>query len=365
LVVQGKKREPWLGGYVRTGKGGRRTFIIDKWIRGHHFHLSTRCNTERAALRQYERFEADPWGFTPLGEHSDAVFITPELVTEFGLWMRDVKRNSREWILGVLNFLGDWGLALRGKDLRRLNVQRDLKPPLNKWKSQRQRVEAIKSFCTWLRTEKGILNKANDATQDFRIPPATAEKTRRRKVVAEENLQRVMALLSDVTRDVMTLQLGTAWHISEVRRFAQHGEILSAPGLLAVLVTKHKSGELTRTPITEPEHLAAAKRIRERKHIPINTTLARNLRVACDSIRREQELAGVPEKDRMPHFRLGQMRHTVLTIAVARGATPEQAAQFAHHRSSATTKRFYIDLAVPVVTVPVLRLVKKPEEGTG
>lgn len=363
--MAGQKKRRWLGGYVRVGKNGKETFIIDKWIRREHFHLSTRCNTERAALKQYERFEADPYGFSPLGDDSERLFITDKLVADFAAFMRDVKKNSRPWIKDTLRYLSHWSDDLAGRDLRALNVQRDLLPVLDKRKtSRRHRIEAIKSFCSWLRTVKGLLHAANDATMNLRVPKTTAEKTRRRKVVAEEHIRRVMPLLPDEARDVMVMQLATAFHVAEVRRFAEIGDIVYYAGgpILAAVTVKHKSGELVTQPIVDRDHLAAIERIKARGRIPINWTLAENMKTACNQVRREEELRGVPEDQRMPQWRLGQMRHTVLTMAVMGGATAEQAAAFAHHRSSETTKRFYIDLAVPTLTVPVLRLVQAQKE---
>lgn len=367
--MAGQKKRRWMGGYVRIGKNGRPTFVIDRWIRGVHFHLSTRCSQEKAALAQLARFEADPYNFSPLSESADAVRITEDLLTEFGTFMRDEKKDSREWIRSVLNYLAQWGEVLAHKDLRALNVQRDLLPPLAKWKtSRRHRVEAIKSFCTWLRRHKGLLHAGNDATQNLPIPKTVAEKLSRPKVVSEEHVRRVLPLLPDETRDVAILQLGTAWHLSEVRRFAADGEITPRVGgpLLAVLTVKHKNGELVSQPVVAQEHLDAARRIKARGRIPIPWTLAKNMREACDQIRREQAIADVPEKDWMPHWRLGQLRHTVLTWAYARGASAEDLAKFAHHATPVTTRKFYLDLGVPSVSIPVLRLLPPDDDkGTG
>jgi hypothetical protein len=355
--VMDRKRRVWLGGYVRNGKKGP-TYVIERWVRGEHFHVSTRCRTERAALKQLERFEADPYGYTPLPEDSRVV-ITLELCAEFRDFMVKRKRNSPEWIETVMRFLGDWEEDLGGKDLRFLNLQRDLKPPLETRKSRKHRIEAIKSFCSWLRTEKGLLRKAEDATLDLKVPQSPPAKHKRRRAQSREHVLAILPQLPDVTRDVLTLQIGTAWHISEVRRFASGGEIVegTAP-LLAVLVVKHKGGDLVRTPIKTPEHLEAARRLRARGAIPIKETLAQHMRDACDRIRAQQRRDGVPEEKLMPHFRLGDMRATVLTWAVEMGATPQEASEFAHHRSLNTTRRMYLDLAVPTVSVPVLRLVK-------
>src|SRR5262245_36309832 len=55
------ERQRWLGGYVRHGKSGP-VFWLERWLDGVHFHVSTRRRTERAALRELERFEKDPHG---------------------------------------------------------------------------------------------------------------------------------------------------------------------------------------------------------------------------------------------------------------------------------------------------------------
>lgn len=367
--MTGQKKERWLGGYVRVGKGGKRTFIIDKWIRGQHFHLSTRCNTERAALKQFERFEADPYGFSPLGEGADAVRITPELVNEFGLWMRDVKRDTREWIGDVMRFLGDWSEDLARHDIRNLNLQRAVYPALDKRKtSRRHRVESLKSFCTWLRRVKGLLNAANDTTQSLPIPKALPANQRKKKAVSEAHIRAVLPLLPEATRDVLLMQLATAFHISEVRRFAATGDLIyyRTGSLLASVTVKHKSGELVTQPIIHAEHLAAVERIKKRGGIPIPETLCNHMRHAINQLRRDEELRGVPEQDRTPHFRLGQMRHTALSFAANAGVPLEQVAAFAHHRSIATTRAFYVEMAKPGISVPVLRLVadEKPKKDS-
>lgn len=365
--MAGQKKRRWLGGYVRVGATGKETFIIDRWIRGQHFHLSTRCSTEKAALKQLERFEADPYGFTPLGESAEVVRITPDLVRDFCLWMRDEKRNSAEWIDDVKRLLGDWSEDLARHDLRNVSIQKVLYPVLDRRKtSRRHRIEALKSFCSWLRRHKGLLNAANDSTIDLPIPKATPANQRKKKAVPAEHIWAVLPLLPDITRDVLLMQLATAFHVSEVRRFAETGDLVyRTAGMLASVTVKHKSGELVTQPIIAPEHLAAVERIKRRGSIPGNDVLARHMRAAINQIRRDQELAGVPEAQRMPHFRLGQMRHTALTFAHQAGVPLEQVAAFAHHRSIATTRAFYVEMAKPSISVPVLRLVPTDEEKKG
>lgn len=350
------KRQTWLGGYIREGKRGP-TFVIERWIGGIHLHVSTKCRTERAALKELERFEMDPLGYDPRNRGA-SLTITLELTQSFRAFMRDTKHNSPEWVSEVTRHLGDWAEDLGGKDLRRLTIG-DLKRALDERETSRKhRTEAIKAFCAWLRKEKGLLTTAEDRTLDLAVPQGSPAKLRRRRVVADEHIRLVAAKLPPETLDVLTLQLGTSWHISEARRFAESGEVVRPLNgdPLAVLCARHKSGEMTRTPIVEREHLEAAERLRARGRIPIKETLVTHLRDACEAVREEQAKAGVPEKARMPHWRLGDMRHTGLTYAVQQGASGKEASEFAAHRSERTTRRHYIDLAIPTVRVPVRTL---------
>lgn len=340
----------WLGGYIRESHDGRRIFVIERWMGGARCHKSTGCSTERAALKELERFELDPIGYRPAGSQV-VPRLTPELVTEFRTYQLEPPPKgrglSREWVDEVTRCLGDWADALGPKDLRTLTLHEDLRPALDKWPTRRpHRIKALKALTRWLRQEKGLLTHRQDATVDLRVPQARPEKWTRRKVVAPEDVRAVLVALAQPTRDVLHLLTATAWHCSEVRRFAAGGEIVRPAGNdgpLAVLVARHKSGELTRTPILYAEHLAAAEQLRARGALPSRVTLERHMRRACDR-------AGVSR------FCLGQMRHSVLTWAVEHGATADQAADFAQHRSKATTTRWYVDVAVPRTAIPILRL---------
>lgn len=344
------------GGYIRQGKK-RPTYVIDRWIGGKHFHVSTRCHSLKAAMKQLERFESNPAAYRPEGEKGEqraAVTMTAELTLSYRDWMIHEKKTSKAWARDCARLLADWIEDLGGKDLRDVSVQHDLKPALTaRKKRRRHRIEAIKAFYKWLRVERGLITHKEDPTVDLPVPQAIAEKIRRKKVVPREVVAKVLRQMEGATgfaglsRDVLMLRTGTSWHINEVRRFAETGEIVRPVGgnLLAVLITKHKSGDLTRTPIQYQEHLDAAERIRAAGRIPTNTTMTKHL----------HDAAVAAEVTKFVH---GWMRHSVLTWAVEMGATPAQASEFAGHKSLATTKKFYLDVAVPTTTVPVLRLVK-------
>ena len=93
-------KRTWMGGYVTTDSKGRDVFCIRKQIGGKRFDVSTRCHTERAALEQLKKFEADPLLYKPGGDPKLLpLLLDAELATEFLVWSRDVKRNSPELAL--------------------------------------------------------------------------------------------------------------------------------------------------------------------------------------------------------------------------------------------------------------------------
>ncbi|QDE68580.1 hypothetical protein BHS09_17190 [Myxococcus xanthus] len=55
-------KQRWPGGYFHKQQDGQPLFIIDRRVRGQRFHVSTRCHNLRLAMKQLERFEADPLG---------------------------------------------------------------------------------------------------------------------------------------------------------------------------------------------------------------------------------------------------------------------------------------------------------------
>lgn len=369
-----KNRRWWLGGYVRKTKSGRQVYVIERWHRGERVHVSTGCSTKEGALKELARFEEDPVHYQPGGNFEDKLMLTAELVEDYRLHQVE-KGLSPEWIDEVGRCLAAWTLALGDADLRKLELLQ-LTGALDAWQkkglgSRAARMKAIKGLFHWMR-EKGRVERGQDPTMDLRVPQAAPEKQKRRKVVAPEAAQVVLEQLAaqllnrlaPLTRDMMLFLSATGWHVSELRRFHAEGEIvevapIAAGGPIAVLITRHKSGDLNKTPITYPEHLEVAKRIRAAKHLPTRATTARHVREAITAIREQQEKDGVPEAKRMGRFILGAMRHNVLTWGVRAGASIQAASEFANHRSTATTKRFYVDLDLPTASIPIQRLAPK------
>jgi len=359
-----RRRVPGWPGYIHRQKNGLDLFIIERKVRGRRYHVSTGAHTLTAAKAQLERFEIDPAGYRPDGVDSERLQLTDELVEEWEAFSI-AKGNGRVYTRDHGRKLLRWALALNGADLRKLTL-RQLREGLQGLSARKHRIIALKSFFTWLRTEKGLLTTAQDATLDLKVPQASPEKHRRRKVVPWEHVEKVLEHLrgkasaaatrqpgpydklepgADAARraDCLLLLTATGWHVTELERFIRGGELLRQAGgdVLAVLVVRHKGGELARTPITHREHLEAAERLRASGEVPRN--LQKEHVAACI-------VAGVPP------FGLGVMRHSVATWAVEAGAAPEAVARFLGHKDKRTTERFYVDVAVPTNVIPLRRV---------
>lgn len=331
----------WEGGYVHLEKG-RATYYLEREVAGIRYHQSTRCHSRRAALKQLERFEANPSAWRPEGEERAAALrITDELVLEFARHSL-AKGNTTKHAREMGRRLADWMEDIGERDLRSLDV-RDLKGMLDERRTCRQhRIIAIKSFCAWLRTEKGLLRSAEDPTLDLPVPTASPAKLRRRKAVEHSRVQAALLHLEPAYRDVLLLMAATGWHVSELQRFVRSDE---SELVGDVAVVRHKSGELHRTALRDHEVLAAAQRLRERRAVPryLNRALLR----ACIAAEVEP-------------FGLGVLRHSVATWAVEAGADPATVSRFLGHKDPRTTRRFYVDVAeAPApLPLPTLRIVR-------
>lgn len=338
-----------MGGYIHRQKDGSDLFIIERKVGKKRYHLSTRCHSERAALKQLERFEANPAGYSPAGADAEApVYFSGDLLVEYWDWMVDERGNTKKHANQMVNRLTDWMTELPGVDLRRMTMRDHIAPALARRPTCRPaRIIALKAFMGWLRKVRHVLAHAEDPTLDLSVPQATPEKWRRRKVVERARALAAIRKLDGAYRDCLELRVATGWHQTELERFIRDAESeIAVPsskvvGVLAVLITRHKGGELTRTPLSHPEHLEAAKRLREKGTVPPKINKA--LRAACKSAEVEP-------------FTVGVLRHSVATWAVEAGASPTHVSEFLGHKDPRTSRRFYLDVAVPTVTVPVMRL---------
>jgi len=350
VVALNRKGGKWVGGYVSVGDDGQPLYVIEKMRRGRRYHVSTGAHDWVEAAKQWERFLAAPDAYEPQqpgpARTEEPLYLTADLVLAYREWMLSrasptTTRHANE----MAHRLADWTEDLAGVDLRRATLRDHLKPAVERRATSRQhRIIAIKGLYAWLRREKGLLTSAQDPSLDLAVPQARPEKHHRRKAVALADVRAALATLDGPYRDCLLLLASTGWHVSELERFVRDEEARVASGagaVLGVLQVRHKSGETTRTPVVDPDVLAAAKRLRERGEVPrkLNAAIYR----ACDS-------AGVAR------FPPGVMRHSVATWAIEAGQSPEQVAEFLGHKSKSTTLKFYADVAVPTVALRLPKL---------
>src|SRR3954467_11160955 len=117
--------------------------------------------------------------------------------------------------------------------------------------------------------EANLLSPAEDPTlAKLKVPQSAPEQWKTAKVFSVADYKRMRNALKGTSyRDALDVLAGTGWHYSELRRFAEAGEIGLLPrdggkgDAVAALVTKQKSGSRHATRVTKSV-LAAAKRLR-------------------------------------------------------------------------------------------------------
>lgn len=340
-------------GYVRHG-----VFVIEKRIKSKKWHVSTRCTSLKAAMKQLERFEANPAQYRPDGVNGPELVLDEALIEAFFEWHE--KRTSREWALNTRGLLYDWGDALKRKDLRSLSLVDDLKPHLRDATQLAHRVKAIRSLFKWLRTERGNLTRQQDVTLDLTAPPPRPAQWERTKAVPWEHVVAVMPHLRADVRDVLELLAATGWHVAEVRRFAEAGSVRErepgdAPQVVGVIGVKHKSGKPHFTALLHDQHLAVARRIRAAGHVIDKGALRKQMLRAFTALNAERA-----QRDEKPikSFQLGAMRHSLTNWLLEAGVSVEERGKYLGHNPS-TNARFYVDAQRPAVVLPqrVLRVV--------
>jgi integrase len=331
-----------LGGFIRKTKAGRPVYVIEKRIRGALFKVSTRCHTEDAAMRELRKFEADPGAYVPGGV--ERLKMTVDLILDYRTWQLEERGNTHEWAHTSANLLMDWLESFENLDLRRVNSI-TVKDTLARWTTSRPaRITALKGFFTWLRKERGVLKHHEDPMPDVRMPQrkSAKETSGPRDVPFKTALAVYKHLRADVV-DILQLLAGTGWHLSEAIRFASGGEVRRDPTRKhkVVLVTFHKRKEWAVSGLNRPEHIAAARRIREQGWMLSRGRLAQLMRLANDA-------AGVPEDERL---HLGDMRHTVGTWAIEDGQDIREVARAFNHESEKMLRKHYVRHSVPRGTI--------------
>lgn len=340
-------RKTWLGGFIRENEDGEPIYVIRKRVDGHQYEVSTRCHTERAALKQLERFEADPSSYSPSGDDKAPLFLDAELAEAFLTFCRDVKRNSPLWLNKQKAYVGWWAGKLEGLSLARVSLTGHIEPALVGTKARAHRIATIKAIYSWLRKVKHALTPAQDPTFGTLSVPQSDPNARlmKDKAVSKKDYLKTREQLDGHWRAALDVQAGTGWHITEVKRFAEGGAIEDHPqkskakGVAGVLVCPEtKAGGLLRTAVGK-DVLVAAGLLLERGTFSVEK-YGLAMKAACLT-------AGVPG------FTPGRMRHSVATWAINSGADPAQVSAFLNHKNPRTTRKFYATHAV-ATKVPTL-----------
>jgi integrase len=328
----------WIGGRIWKAADGTLTYWIRRKVDGRPYNLSTRCTSERAAVKHLERFEADPSGYSPGGVAGDLLALDEDLSRAFLKWSRDVKGNGSEWVGKQKRYLAWWAKQLGRRDLRRVSLRDHIRPALDKTKGQRQRIEVIKALYGWLRRERDLVTPAQDPTYGtLSVPQGRPEQWKTPKPIPPDHHVKALLALPQPYRDMLAVLDDTGWHVTELARFIRAGSMEAMPAgregeAAAVLVCpRRKSGETQRTAVSS-SGADAARRLRARGTFS-RIRLYRAVAAACD-------------KAEVPRFTPGRYRHTLATREVEAGADPASVAAFLGHKSSATTRRFYATLAV-------------------
>lgn len=266
------------------------------------------------------------------------------------------KGNSTQWVNAQRLYLVTWARDLYGVDLKSANLRDHIAPALDKHTTARKfRIETLKGFYAWLRKTRHELTSAQDPTLDLPVPQGTPEKHVRRKIVPLAHVQATRPHMDERTRDSVDLILATAWHYTELARFAKNGIIEERPknalastwslDAAAVLSVKQKTGGVERWSVS-PAALEAARRI-QASSAPSERWLNRCIEAACHAASAAAR-ARDPKAEPIPVYTYGPLRHSVLTWARERGASFDDISKnLAHHKDPRTTQRFYLDVAVP------------------
>jgi len=346
-MAAASRGEAWPGGYIRTGKSGRRTYVIHRMVGGTQYEVSTKRSTEGEAFVQLAIFDKNPAAYAAtreadlkpdlMPEGPPPVYLDAQLIKKYLAYCASGPRPcTRNWWNMKRRFLEQWLVKLNGVDLRGADLQVILKV-IDGATSRQHRIATIKHLYSWLRDAQGanLLSAGEDPTlAKLKVPQSNPEQWKTPKVFSVKDYKNMRkALKGTWYRDAIDVLAGIGWHYSELRRFAESGEVDALPrderkgGTVAALITRHKGGGPHATRVTKPV-LAAAKRLQKKGHLP---EFYFGLVLKTKSTELGIEPAITP----------GRFRHAVATWAKRRGDPIASISAFLGHKSPRTTQRFY------------------------
>ncbi len=122
-------------------------------------------------------------------------------------------------------YMQRWRTALDGVNLRTLDLGAHVYPHLGTT-ALAHKIIALKSFFAYLRDGAGLLSKSEDKTQDLKVPQGKPEQQKRVKAIPHGDFLKVRKLLDGESRDALDVRARTGWHVTELVRFTNGGEVL-------------------------------------------------------------------------------------------------------------------------------------------
>ena len=388
------KRLPWPGmGYIRvvgTGKNAVSTYVIRRRIGGKQFEVSTRRVVADAAVREFRRFENDPHGYAPLPDAPPTpapgpvpVLLTDELQDDYLRYSAKHCGNSAGWYDKKGRYLSAWAGALRGVNLRELDMEQHVLPHLKDRAGRPHATAVLKHFIAWLRDpehgpapEKRLVREEARCVIDYQPKKKTkAKQDTQARWFPYASWLAVRPHLSTWMQDAGDVLAATGWHSTEllafVKKDGEAGRIEDPPGgtlphgmgfavsggertvevavpvKAKVLVTRHKGGHLHKT-VVPLEVAKIAERLQERGSLDLNR-LTNRLAWLCKKKREKVDKKGRPfplPAGVAPAVTPGAFRHSVATWLFNAGVALPVISTFLGHMSPATTKKFYATLGV-------------------
>ncbi len=348
----------WAGGRTYRKLDGSTVWVLEKMVHGVPYTMALDVASEREANAELALFRRDPARYLTKAQSADklqreVVRIEVATVARFLAHLSSEGRTKR-YRENLRTYLSQWAEQLAGRDLREVSTQ-DLKNALRRWPTgKKNRIIAIKSFCSYLREEEATLPFSQDPTLAVKVPAARPERAIRRKGYTMDHVQRLYRAMGDQSvRDVLVLLAKAGMHATEVDRIARgEGEVTPAieKGEIAGTVRfVHKSGRV-HTQSLDAQALAAAQRLQVRRAAPVDSWCRKVVRRAAKSTRCDI-------------IRFGQLRHSFVAwartygaeVRPASGGVPLSAISAAiGHTSMLTTSRFYdVTPVPPMIKIPI------------
>ena len=388
------KRLPWPGmGFIRvvgTGKSAVATYVIRKRIGGKQFEVSTRRHTADAAVIEYRRFEADPYGYDPLlAAPPEAlpgpapVVLSGTLQDDYLLYSANHCENSEGWYNKKRYYLSWWADVLRGVNLRGLEMEHHIFPALKNRSGRAHAVAVLKHFIGWMRdpehgpaAEFRLVGEEGRCVIDYEPKSRIkAKQITKARWFPYENWLAVRPHLSAWQQDAGDVLAATGWHSTELLAFVRNGgeagriedppggamlpgtafamtngerkPEVALPGRAKVLVTRHKGGHIHKT-LVSLDVAKIAERLQQRGILDLNRLTNKLAWLGGKKdLRPDHDGPDAPlPKGLDPAVTPGAFRHSVATWLFNAGVPLPVISTFLGHMSPVTTKKFYATLGV-------------------